>query len=246
MDSKEEAGARPERIETDTSLREERHKTDQQLAKRSSMIESDADQVIELARERADDVLEDARQKEDATLRLADRPAIPSDAVDDARTSEDEVLTEERALADNQLSGERAEQKRVIAQLLRLEREETDERLHAERAHSDRTVASRDDFLAMVAHDVRGMLAVLSTSTELLMGLPADGPTGVRTQAKARRIRRLTGKMSRLIGDLLDVVSLESGRLPMNASQQDATPLLAETMRRVHQGKSVSALFKPV
>jgi signal transduction histidine kinase len=36
--------------------------------------------------------------------------------------------------------------------------------------------------------------------------------------------------MSRLIGDLLDVVSLESGRLPINAAEQDATRLLAETM----------------
>jgi hypothetical protein len=36
--------------------------------------------------------------------------------------------------------------------------------------------------------------------------------------------------MSRLIGDLLDVVSMELGRLHVNASQQDATQLLAETM----------------
>ena len=230
MDSKEEADARPERIETDTSLREERHKTDQQLARRSSDVERDADQVIELARERADDLLDDTRQKEDATIRLADQAMIPSEDVDDARASEDEALTEERAVADNQLSGERAAQRRVIAHLLRLEREETDERLNAERAHSDRTVASRDDFLAMVAHDVRGMLAVIATSTDLLMRLPAEGPTGKRTQTEARRIRRLTGQMNRLIGDLLDVVSLELGRLHVNASQEDATQLLAETM----------------
>lgn len=230
MDSKEAAGALPERIETDTSLREERHKTDQQLAKRSSVIERDADQVIELARERADDLLEDARQKEDATTRLSDQAAMPSDAVYDARASEDEALTEERLVADDQLSVERAEQRRAIAELLELEREETDERLYAERAHSDRTVASRDDFLAMVAHDVRGMLAVIATSTDLLMRLPAEGPTGDRTKTEARRIRRLTGQMSRLIGDLLDVVSMELGKLHVNASRQDATRLLAETM----------------
>ena len=230
MDSKEAGGALPERIETDTSLREERHKTDQQLATRSSVIEKDADQVIELARERADDLLDDARQREDATIPLGDQPVTDSDAMYEARASEDEALTEERAVADDQLSEERAEQRRAIAQLLKLEREETDERLSAERAHSDRTVASRDDFLAVVAHDVRGMLAVIATSTDLLMRLPAEGPTGERTQTEARRIRRLTGQMSRLIGDLLDVVSMELGRLHVNASQQDATQLLAETM----------------
>jgi len=230
MDSKEAGGALPERIETDTSLREERHKTDQQLATRSSVIEKDADQVIELARERADDLLKDARQKEDATIPLADQQVADSDAIYEARASEDEALTEERAVADDQLSGERAEQRRAIAQLLKLEREETDERLSAERAHSDRTVASRDDFLAVVAHDVRGMLAVIATSTDVLMRLPAEGPTGERTQAEARRIRRLTGQMSRLIGDLLDVVSMELGVLHVNVSQQDATQLLAESM----------------
>lgn len=230
MDPKETTAAIPERIETDTSLREERHKTDQQLAKRSSVIEKVADQVTERARERADDVLEVARQKEDETIRPADQPAIPSDAVSDARDSEDKALTAERAVADDKLLSERAEQRRAIAQLLRLEREETDERLHAERAHSDRTVASRDDFLAMVTHDVRGMLGVIGTSTELLMSMPADGSAGERTQTEARRIRRITGQMSRLIGDLLDVVSMEMGSLHVNASQEDATQLLTETM----------------
>lgn len=230
MDSKEAASSLPERIETDTSLREEREKTDQQLATRSSVIERDADQVIELARERADDLLEDARQKEDATFRPAAQPVIPSDVVHEARASEDEALTEERAVADDQLTGERAEQRRAIAQLLRLEREETDERLSTERAHADRAVASRDDFLAMVSHDVRGMLAVIATSTDLLMRTPAEGPAGERILTEARRIRRLTGQMNRLIGDLLDVVSMELGRLHVNSSQEDATHLLAETM----------------
>ena len=175
-------------------------------------------------------MLEDARNKEDATLRLADPAVGPSDAIDEARVSEDKALTEERAVADDQLSEERAAQRRVIAQLLKLEREETDERLLAERAHSDRTVASRDDFLAMVTHDVRGMLAVIATSTDLLMRMPAEGPAGERTHTEARRIRRITGQMNRLIGDLLDVVSMELGRLDVNASQEDATQLLAETM----------------
>jgi len=230
MDPKEAAGGFPERIETDSSLREERSKADQQLATRRSVIETDADQVIELARGRADDLLEDTRQKEDATIRPADQAPGPSDAVYEARASEDEALTEERAVADDQLSEERAQQRRVIAQLLELEREETDERLLAERAHSDRTIASRDDFLAMVAHDVRGMLAVIATSTDLLMRMSVEGPTGERMQTEARRIRRLTGQTNRLIGDLLDVVSMELGRLHVTASQEDATRLLAETM----------------
>jgi signal transduction histidine kinase len=230
MDCKDAAKALPERIETDTSLREERQKTDQQLATRSSVIEKDADQVLERARERADDVLEDARHKEDATTVPADQPDPSPAAVDEARASEDETLTEERAVADDQLSDERAEHRRAIAQLLELERKETDTRLTAEREHSDRTVASRDDFLAMVSHDVRGMLGVIATSAELLLALPARGSVGEATHTEARRIRKVTGQMNRLIGDLLDVVSMEMGRLDVNASREDAAALLAESI----------------
>ena len=232
MDPKPAAAADPlpERIETDTSLRAERDKTDQELSTRRSTVENDADQVIELARERADDLLEDARQREDATARPANQRVIPSDAISETRASEDETLIEERAAADQRLLEERAEHERAIAQLLKVEREETDERLHAERAHSDRTVASRDDFLAMVTHEVRGMLGVIGTSTELLLSTPAEGPSGERTLTEARRIRRITGQMSRLIGDLLDVVSMEMGSLHVNASQEDATQLLTETI----------------
>jgi signal transduction histidine kinase len=221
MDSQEVPGELPERIETDTSLREERQKTDQQLATRSSVIEKDADQVIGLARERADDLLEEARQKEDDSTQI-----IPAQSVQKTRASEDEALTEEREVADEQLSLERAEHRRAIGHLLRLEREETDERLLAERAHSDRAVGSRDEFLAMVAHDVRGMLGVIATSTDLLLAVPAEE----RVHTEARRIRRLTGQMNRLIGDLLDVVSMELGRLDLSPSEEDAAQLLAETM----------------
>ncbi len=231
MDAKDSAGGIPGRIETDTSLREERDKTDEQLAKRTSIFEKDADQVVELARERADEVLEDARHNADVTRRQTDAPAKSTDALRNTRKSEDEALTEERAVADDELLAERAEHRRAMAQLLRLEREETDERLLTERAHSDRAVASRDDFLAMVSHDVRGILAVIATSTDLLMIMPAEGPAGERTQVEARRIRRMVGQMNRLIGDLLDVVSMELGKLNMEAaSQEDATTLLTETM----------------
>ena len=42
--------ARPERLETDTSLRAERDKTDEELVRRNAERDGDADQVIQLAR----------------------------------------------------------------------------------------------------------------------------------------------------------------------------------------------------
>ena len=230
MDQKEPVDALTERVETDTSLREERDRTDEQLAQRSSLEEQSADQVVELARERADDLLEDARQKADATRGQNNRPAQIPDALSTAREFEDEAVTDERAAADDQLAGERAEQRLARAHLVRLEREETDERLSTERAQADRAVASRDDFLAMVSHDARGILAGIAMSTDLLMMISTEGPDGERMHTEAKRIRRFTGRMNRLIGDLLDVVSMELGKLSVQASQEDATRLLNETM----------------
>lgn len=221
---------RPERVETDSSLRAEREKTDEELAKRVSALEKDADQVVEFARERADSLLEAARQKADTTLRQADGQAEVADGLSVARASEDDAVTEERAAADDKLEAERAEQKRPLTRILMLEREETDERLLMERARSDRAVASRDDFLAIVSHDVRGILSGMAMSAELLMKMLPEGAAEEGAHREAQRIGRLTRRMNRIIGDLLDFVSMESGKLDMVATPQDATRLLTETM----------------
>ena len=217
----------PERADTDTSLRAEREKTDQQLGKRSSTAEDAADRLVEVARERADDVIDTAREREDATQ---SGTAPSSGDVSAERASEDDVIEEARADADDCLEVERAEQKKAIAMLLALEREETDEHLITERARSDTAVASRDDFLAMVSHDVRGILAGMALSADQLIRMPREGTGGERAHKEGQRIRRLTGRMNRLIGDLLDVVSMESGRVAVVPTPQDASRVLIETM----------------
>jgi signal transduction histidine kinase len=221
---------RPERTKTDKSLRAERDKTDEQLAKRASALEEEADQVVELARERADSLLDAARQKADATLQQADGPAAIAEGLSVERATEDHAVNEERATADDALAKERAEHKQALKQLLAVEREETDERLLMERVGSDRAVASRDDFLAIVSHDVRGILAGMAMSADLLMRTSPEGEAGERTRQEAKRIRRLTARMNRLIGDLLDVVSMESAKLNVVPTHQDAAQLIHETM----------------
>ncbi len=221
---------RPERVETDHSLQAERAKADEQLIRRGSSLEKDAEQVVQLARDRADSLLEAARQKADATLRQAEGPAEVTDSLSLARAFEDDAVTVARAAADEKLEEERAEQQQALTLLLKIEREETDERLLTERARADHAVASRDDFLAMVSHDVRGILGGMAMSAELLMQTSPEPPAGERVHREAQRIRRLTGQMNRLIGDLLDVVSMESGKLNVVATEQDATRLLTETL----------------
>lgn len=218
----------PERLETDSSLKSERAQTDVQFEARASSVEGVADTVIEKARERADSLVEVARGKADATLqRVSGKIAIPA-AIADARASEDVAVSAQRTMADGKLAVERAEAKLAHTLVLALEREETDNRLLTERARSDHAVASRDDFLGMVSHDVRGILSMIAMSGDVLMELATEEDEPVRTEAK--RIRRLTGRVARIVGDLLDVVSMETGKLKVIETEQDATVLLGETL----------------
>lgn len=221
----------PERIETDSSLQKERAKADQELTKRQSVAEKDAEQVVELARERADRLLEAERQKADATLEQADDPAEAADGLSVARESEDDRVTEERDAADDRIEAESAANKEAHTLLLEVEREETDERLLSERAHSDRAVASRDEFLGVVSHEMRGILAGMALSADMMMARPQEGAAGKQAHQEAQRLRRYTERMNRLIGDMLDVVSMELGKLNVVFTQEDPRRLLTETMQ---------------
>ncbi|MEJ7731222.1 MAG: HAMP domain-containing sensor histidine kinase [Polyangiaceae bacterium] len=219
-----------ERTRTDESLRAERDRADEHFDEGGAAVEQDADRILELARQRADSLVVDARHAADVLARHGSHGAYDSERVVAARLEEDEALTDARRTADAKLEAERREHHAALVALLALEREETDDGLLQERARSDHAVSSRDEFLAIVSHDVRGLLSGLALSAAQLIKVRAEGAAGDRIHATAERIQRFTARMNRLVGDLLDVVSMESGKLGVSPEQQDATRLLAETM----------------
>ena len=221
---------RPERQETDNSLLKEREKADLELTKQRSTAEQTADQVLELARERADRVLDEQREQADARLQEAGAPTGVAEALSVDRASEDEGVDEARVAADDKVEAERDEKNLEHLESLEVEREETDERLHSERVHSDRSVSSRDEFLAVVSHELRGILAGMALSANVLMATPPEKMSAKRIHQEADRIHRSCLLMNRLIGDLVDVASMELGQLKLNASQQDARQLLTEVI----------------
>ena len=218
---------RKEREETDASLLAERDKTDSELAKAVTSLEEDADQVLEVARQRAEALLDTARE-------LADRDdgrkggGPGSRAVEIERGTEDEAIAEERVAADQLLQVERDEQQRALAALLRLEREATDDGLLVERAHADKALATRDDFLAMASHDLRNLLGGLALSAQALGSQQSTGDGAAASVKHAERFQRFVARMNRLVGDLLDVVSLESGTLHIVPTLVDGCQLLRE------------------
>ncbi|HEX5717008.1 MAG TPA: HAMP domain-containing sensor histidine kinase [Thermoanaerobaculia bacterium] len=222
--------ASAERDQTDESLRTERQKTDRALAERHAAEEEDSDLVLSRARESADAVLTEARAKEDQRLDEILPPDATSTILAEERVLEDEALQEERDSADEILRRERHENARVLSRLLPLEREKTDRFLLTERARSDVALANRDNFLGLVSHDLRNLLGGIVMSAELLSARANDDEDGKQTLLATTRIQRYAARMNRLIGDLVDVASIDAGKLALTPAPGDATTLIDEAV----------------
>lgn len=218
--TKTDAGA--EREQTDESLRIERAKADNAHGESLAAVDALADAVINRARARADALLKAARDKAD---RLPVHSA-PHAALAGQRGREDTALREERAHADKVVKAERVEK----AGLLAIERADTDEDLRTERNQSDVAVGTRDDFLAVVSHDLRNMLATVVSFAELIGTAVARDDHVAEVRDHARRIQRAGARMDRLVGDLVDVASIEAGRLTVRPELCDPGAVVTEAV----------------
>ena len=244
----------PEREKTNESLRTEREKTDQAVAARQKDVakhadavvdraRDNADEVLSLARENADTVLEAAREKADEMLDPDARGVEPKAAIIEERAVADEALRDERDGADETLRLERAEYARTLVRFLPLERESTDRYLLTERIRSDDALANRDDFLAIVAHDLRDLIGGVVTSAALLSKSAPQNEDGNNVLAETKRIERYAARMNRLIGDLVDVASIDAGKLAVTPATLDLAILIAEavdTFRATASAKGLS------
>jgi signal transduction histidine kinase len=221
MPTKEE-GTRSEREQTDESLRVEREKADDALAEGVTAVDDTADEVVSRARARADAVLAAARAKTDRQSATS----AASEIIEKARAREDNALRRERASADETLREERAEH----VALLSIEREETDKDLSKERARSDDALATRDDFLGIVSHDLRNMLNLVVGFAKLIEAGVSRADHVAQVLADAQRIQRSATRMDRLIGDLVDVASIEAGMLMVTREVGDPTHVVAEAV----------------
>ena len=85
----------------------------------------------------------------------------------------------------------------------------------------------RDDVLAIVAHDLRNPLDRISASVALLLDETLAPESRPRLLAV---MERTVGGMNRLVRDLLDAASIDSGRLALDRTPVDVAALL-ETAR---------------
>jgi len=222
--------SRPTRRETDSRLGSERRKTDQELANRVSSEEVEAAQVLRTARDRAEEVLRQARDRADEKLVRNGGWPFEQRGIEDERRREDQELQREYARADDLAQGRRRERAQLVASLLLDVRLETDRRLLLERADADEIVAKRDEFLGMVSHDLRNELAGVAMSVALLVRNAPEDDAGGKLLRAATNIQRINLRMSRLIGDLLDVVSIEAGKFTVVMEDDDVRRAVNESV----------------
>ncbi len=215
-----------ERAATDASLHAEREKTDTEMARQDSTIAKGADRAEEVARNRANSTLDAARRRQDERLRTSGCRAIDSFTAE--RPREDAAISQERATADATLDTERMQREVAFARLLAGERQETDARLLVERIHADESLIARDDFLAIVSHDLRSLLGAVALNAATISRQASADPTLAKTTRYADNITRTTAQMTHLVGDLLDLASFDAGKLILASDRCDARRLVRE------------------
>ena len=215
-----------DRAQTDESLRLEREKADHALEVELASIDETADAVISRARARADEVLAAARARTDRQLDPAVEGGKAPVTIARERAVEDQALRQERSEADEVLREERAEK----VSLLAVEREETDRDLSSERARSDGMLTTRDEFLGVVSHDLRNMLGAMVGLAALIAKEVARDDHVDRVLVHAERIQRSGKRMNRLIGDLVDVATIEAGALAVVREIGDPSELVTEAV----------------
>jgi signal transduction histidine kinase len=230
----------PQRTKTNDSLRVEREKTDHAVAASQAKVAKHADAVMELARDNADAVLtvargnadavlDVARDKADALLQSGESHADPAAVILVAeRELADGALRDAREDADETLRREREAHARSLRKFLPLERESTDRFLRSERMHSDHALLNRDNFLAIVTHDLRDLLGGIVMNAAVISKSAPQSEAGRSILAQAEGIQRYAARMNRLIGDLTDVASIDAGKLAIAPAVRDLAILIGE------------------
>lgn len=98
--------------------------------------------------------------------------------------------------------------------------------LLAERAEA---ITRRDDFLAMLGHELRNPLAAVSVCTEVL----TRGPNSAQADECTEIIQTQTRDMKRLLDDLLDISRLTRGQLTLRQEQMELGRILHDVVTQL-------------
>lgn len=178
--------------------------------------------AVSLAEERlhTDDTLQEERARFDEALRTERRGV--EDALEEEREARRRLLETERDATDRDLARERSDTDLAVEQTFSLLNDET-----AAHAETREMIVTREEFLAIVSHDLRTPLNVISVSAALL----AEQFSGARDPELNRtlgRIQRAAAQMGGMLSDLLDATRFEHGRFRLAPRTDNAVAVVHE------------------
>jgi two-component system, sensor histidine kinase len=89
----------------------------------------------------------------------------------------------------------------------------------------------KDEFLAMLAHELRNPLAPIRTASELLPRIVPPGDE--RVDSTLRVVKRQVGQLARLVDDLLDVSRITQGRIELHMEVLDLASIVEQALEAV-------------
>jgi signal transduction histidine kinase len=219
------------------SRQSEREKSDETLRDSDLASEHQADFDRDAERVEADKAKLQSRSDSDASRDLGRADVGRSGAKRQAEG--DERLRVERQTSDQAIKGERirtdaATEKgrshhqasaRSSAELLSQE-QKSHQKTRA-------TLTTREEFLAIVSHDLRNPLNNISMAAQNLLEDPKD------VKEMAASINRSAGEMLGLIQDLLDVERMAMGKLTLHYEQHDVSEIIRQAVKEL-QGSAAS------
>ncbi|WP_432377262.1 response regulator [Duganella sp. P38] len=96
-----------------------------------------------------------------------------------------------------------------------------------ERKSMERQNHAKDEFLAMLGHELRNPLSAISSAASLI-GLPGVSADGVQRAKKI--IQRQSQHLGRIVDDLLDLSRAMSGKILLNRAPLDLAALVGQTL----------------
>ena len=237
MASEKDPPRKSEREKTDASRKAERIKTDEPVRDSDSASEHEADLSRDAERVEADKAKLQSRSDSDASRDLGRADSGRSGA--ERQAEGDERLRVEREVTDEAIDAERLRTDTATAKgrtHYQASAKSSAELLSQEQQSHQKTRATlttREEFLAIVSHDLRNPLNNISMAAQNLLEEPKD------VKELAASINRSAGEMLGLIQDLLDVERIAVGKLTLHIEQHDVSEIIKQAVEQL-QGAAAS------
>ena len=194
---------------------------------------NEADQTTSSSRTAADTLRDNERDK--VGYDVKGERKISDDRLHDERSAADKAIERQRTHADSAIVRERELKNALTSEFFENERGQTDKDILSERARTDLEVSrssnllseevfahsktkisltTRDEFLAIVSHDLRNPIGTASLCAEMLLG-DSENKLDPEVRSKIELIKRNTDAASRLISDLLDLERIAKGKFEL-------------------------------